>query len=188
MSARTLFCAAIRAYENMSYAHSVKRFFFQKQRFLGACPTQTKSALFANCRWQFLLDRLGSCLKLFVSTESTSSHEFASQFGLAIFCIREKRQIYGIWTHSKRKHEEWISYMTPLAIHPGIWHTWTEVNGCVHTLRQPGPPADEIGTARRMKPDEPTLIKHQFDVAKEMTGLILNGRWMCPEHLEVWRK
>ena len=38
----------------------------------------------ANCRVQFLLDRLGRCLKLFVSTESTSSHEFESQFGLEI--------------------------------------------------------------------------------------------------------
>ncbi len=30
-----------------------------------------------------------ACFKLFVSTDSTSSHEFASQFGLAFF-IREK--------------------------------------------------------------------------------------------------
>ncbi len=45
--------------------------------------TMTPS-LFANCRSQFLLDRHGRCLKLFVSTDSTSSHEFASQFGLAI--------------------------------------------------------------------------------------------------------
>ena len=34
-------------------------------------------------------DRLGRCIKLFVSTESTSCYEFASQFGL-IFFIREK--------------------------------------------------------------------------------------------------
>ena len=33
-------------------------------------------------RSQFLLDRLGRYLKLFVSTDSISSHEFASQFGL----------------------------------------------------------------------------------------------------------
>ena len=32
----------------------------------------------ANCRSQFLLDRLGRCLKLFVSTESTFCHEFVS--------------------------------------------------------------------------------------------------------------
>ena len=43
----------------------------------------------ANCRSQFLLARLGRYLKLFVSTESTSCHEFASQFGLDFF-IREK--------------------------------------------------------------------------------------------------
>ena len=33
--------------------------------------------------------RIGICIKLFVSTDSTSSHEFPSQFGLA-FIIREK--------------------------------------------------------------------------------------------------
>ena len=42
-------------------------------------------SMFANGRSQFLLDRLGRCLKLFVLTDSTSCHEFASQFGLAIF-------------------------------------------------------------------------------------------------------
>ena len=40
-------------------------------------------SLFANGRSQFLLDRPGRCLKLFVSTEGPSSYEFASQFGLA---------------------------------------------------------------------------------------------------------
>ena len=42
-----------------------------------------------NCRSQFLLDRLGRCLKLFVSTESTSCHEFASQFGLEFVYMRK---------------------------------------------------------------------------------------------------
>ena len=42
-------------------------------------------SMLANCRSQFLLDRLGRCLKLFVSTDSTSCHECASQFGLAFF-------------------------------------------------------------------------------------------------------
>ena len=32
--------------------------------------------LLSNCRSQFLLDRLGRCLKLFVSTVSPSCHEF----------------------------------------------------------------------------------------------------------------
>ena len=49
----------------------------------------------ANCRSQFLLDRLGRCLKLFVSSESTFSHKFASQFGLAIFYTREKHKTSG---------------------------------------------------------------------------------------------
>ncbi len=49
-------------------------------------------SLFANGRSQFLLDRLGRCVTLFVSTESTSSHEFASQFGLAIFLYAKNTQ------------------------------------------------------------------------------------------------
>ena len=45
-------------------------------------------SMFANCWSQFLLDRLGRCLKLSVSTDSTSCHEFASQFGLAFVYTR----------------------------------------------------------------------------------------------------
>ena len=44
----------------------------------------------AHCRSQFLFDRLGRCHKRFVSTESTSYHEFAAHFGKAIFFICEK--------------------------------------------------------------------------------------------------
>ena len=36
----------------------------------------------------------GRCLKLFISTDSTSSHEFASQFGLAIFYMRKTHKSY----------------------------------------------------------------------------------------------
>ncbi len=43
---------------------------------------------------QFLLDRLGRCLKLFVSTESTSSHELASQIGLEHFLYAKDNQNY----------------------------------------------------------------------------------------------
>ena len=43
-------------------------------------------SLFANYKWQLLLDRLGKCL---VSTVNPSSHEIASQFGLAI-CLQAK--------------------------------------------------------------------------------------------------
>ena len=57
-------------------------------------------SLFADCRSQFLLDRVGGCLKLFVSTESTSSHEFASQFGLAFFYT---------WKTPKNYRENWVS-------------------------------------------------------------------------------
>ena len=51
-------------------------------------------SLLANCRSQLLLDCLGRCLKLFVSTDSTSSHEFASQFGPAIFYTRKTHKSY----------------------------------------------------------------------------------------------
>ena len=50
---------------------------------------------FANCRSQFLLDLLGRCLKLSVSAESISCHEFAFQFGLAIFYTRKTSKISG---------------------------------------------------------------------------------------------
>ena len=44
---------------------------------------------FADCRSQFLPDRLERCLKLIVSHLGTSSHEFASQFGLELFYTRK---------------------------------------------------------------------------------------------------
>ena len=53
-----------------------------------ACVRACMSML-ANGRSQFLLVRLGRCFKLFVSTESTSCHEFASHFGLEIFFTRK---------------------------------------------------------------------------------------------------
>ena len=53
-------------------------------------PLKVCLSVLANCRSQFLLDRLGRCLKLFVSTDSTSCHEFASQFNLAIFVYAKK--------------------------------------------------------------------------------------------------
>ena len=49
------------------------------------CLKSVCLSTFADCRSQFLLDRLGRCLKLIVSSGSTSCHEFASQFGLAFF-------------------------------------------------------------------------------------------------------
>ena len=40
---------------------------------------------------QLLIDRIGRCIQLLVSTDTTLCHEFPSQFGLAFF-IREKHQ------------------------------------------------------------------------------------------------
>ena len=48
-----------------------------------------------NCRSQFLLDRRGRCFKLFVSTESTSCHEFACQFALEFFLYAKNTQSLG---------------------------------------------------------------------------------------------
>ena len=45
-------------------------------------------SMLENGRSQFLLAILGRCLKLFISTESTSCHEFVSHFGLDF--LREK--------------------------------------------------------------------------------------------------
>ena len=50
-----------------------------------------RSVDITNCSSQSLLDRLGRCLKLSVSTD-TSSHEFTSQFGLAIFVYAKNTQ------------------------------------------------------------------------------------------------
>ena len=51
-------------------------------------------SLFANYRTQFLLDRLGRYLKLFVSTVGHSYHEIASHFGLAILYKRKTSKNY----------------------------------------------------------------------------------------------
>ena len=47
-------------------------------------------SVLANCRSQLLLDRLGRCLNLFVSTDSTSCQKFARLSSAYTFCIREK--------------------------------------------------------------------------------------------------
>ena len=49
-------------------------------------------SLFANYRLQFLLDRFGRYLELFVSTDIPSRHAFASQFGLSTFLLGKKSE------------------------------------------------------------------------------------------------
>ena len=56
------------------------------------CLKSVCRSTFADCKSQFLLDRLGRCLKLIVSYRGTSSHEFASQFGLEFFYTRKNSQ------------------------------------------------------------------------------------------------
>ncbi len=62
--------------------------FVLKSVCLSVCLSQL-----ANCSSQFLLDRLGRCLKLFVSTESTCCHEFAFQFGLEFFYAKNTQNL-----------------------------------------------------------------------------------------------
>ena len=62
----------------------------------------------ANCMSQFLLDRLGRYLKLFVSTDSTSCHEFVSQFGLEFF-IRENTKPRGNWAGVCQWLFQWLA-------------------------------------------------------------------------------
>ena len=56
------------------------------------CLKSVCRSTFADCRSQFPLDRLGRCLKLIVFYRGTSSHEFASQFGLEVFNTRKNSQ------------------------------------------------------------------------------------------------
>ena len=55
-------------------------------------------SVIANCRSQFLLVRLGRCLYLFVSSDSTSCHEFASQFVLALLYAKNVHKLSRIPT------------------------------------------------------------------------------------------
>ena len=71
----------------------------------------------ANSRSQFLLDRLGRCLKLFVSTETISCHEFASPFGLAIFYTRKMPKLSRIPSRPRQCLFEWSSDLPLFAGH-----------------------------------------------------------------------
>ena len=66
-------------------------------------PTIYNSPL-ANCRLQFLLDRLGKCFQLFISSDSISCHEFASQFGLAFLYTRKTSKTIA---NIPRRPREW---------------------------------------------------------------------------------
>ena len=85
-------------------------------------------SMLANSWSQFLLDRLRRCLKLFISTESISCHEFASQFGLAIFLYAKNTQNY---------REYCVAYAT-VYLNDRSTQThrtatsWTAMGGCVH--------------------------------------------------------
>ena len=69
----------------------------------------------ANCRSQFLLDHLGRCLKLFVSSERTFCHKFVSQFGPAIFLYAKNIQNY---------REYRVAYATVYLNEAPTGHSW----------------------------------------------------------------
>ena len=73
-------------------------------------------SMLANRRSQFLLDRLGRCLKLFVSTESISCNEFASQFGLAICLYEKNNQNYRIAHMNVYLNEAATGHCSPVTV------------------------------------------------------------------------
>ena len=56
------------------------------------CLKSVCLATFAECSSQFLIVRLGRCLKLIASTRGTFCHEFAPQFGLELFLYGKNRK------------------------------------------------------------------------------------------------
>ena len=86
----TMFSHLLPGFSNVCYCH---KFMVLLMHFCVIYTNNTIICLclstFANCRSQFLLDRLGRCLELIVSSRGTSCHEFASQFGLEFFYTRK---------------------------------------------------------------------------------------------------
>ena len=89
--------------------------------------------MFADCRSQFLLDRLGRCLQLFVSSDSTSSHEFASQFGLAFFLYA--KNILSRMPSLAHVAVEWTSHTGNNAVTVELPATRRSRNNCGHTAK-----------------------------------------------------
>ena len=86
-------------------------------------------------RSQFYLDRLGRCLKLLLSTEGPFSHEFASQFGLAIFLYAEKTHKLSwkpsvCWMNQRATHRKWA--VTPVTVDRSPATSWNG-NNCGHS-------------------------------------------------------
>ena len=83
---------------------------------------------FRYCRSQVLLNRHGRCLKLFVSTDSTSCHEFASQFGLDIFLYMKNTKNYReyrvAYTVTVYLNEAATGHSTPAKRGRQLRHPW----------------------------------------------------------------
>ena len=90
---------------------------------------------FADCRSQFLLDRLERCLKLFVSSGSTSCHEFASQFGLAFFLYAKNIHKLSRMPSLAHMAVEWTSHTDNNAVTVESLATRRSRNNCGHTAK-----------------------------------------------------
>ena len=104
--------------------------------------------MLANCRSQFLLDRLGRYLTLFGSTDSTSCHEFAFYFSLA-FCLYAKN----IQKLSRRPTlvyvaVEWTSDIGNNAVTVEWPATHRSRNNCGHTYPRQIEPKLQKSTSR----------------------------------------
>ena len=97
---------------------------------LSVCPST-----FADCRSQFLLDRLGRCLKLIVSSGSTSCHEFASQFGLAFFLYAKNMHKLSRMPSLAHMAVEWTSHTDNNAVTVESLATRRSRNNCGHTAK-----------------------------------------------------
>ena len=93
------------------------------------------SVTFADCRSQFLLDRLGRCLKLIVSSGSTSCHEFASQFGLAFFLYAKNIHKLSRMPSLAHMAVEWTRHTDNNAVTVESLATRRSRNNCGHTAK-----------------------------------------------------
>ena len=99
------------------------------------CLKSVCRSTFADGRSQFLLDRLGRCLKLIVSYRGTSSHEFASQFGLAFFLYAKNIHKLSRMPSLAHMAVEWTSHTDNNAVTVELLATRRSRNNCGHTAK-----------------------------------------------------
>ena len=91
------------------------------------CTHHVSLSVLTNCRSQCLLDRHRRCLKLFVSTEFISCHEYASQFDLDFFLYDNNYREYRVsfatvyWNEAPTGH---LSPAEPAKLGRYLRHGW----------------------------------------------------------------